>query len=147
MTDGASHTNGGALGARVDNIESAIKGIESSIGELRTLVVASQKTPWSTLISAAGVIIIVTTGFSQLSLQPIRDLASRNATDIATLNGSIVTRGEHEERWKAQDQALANQQRQIDQIRQDFGSAYSLKDALVHMQTDIDKLKDEPHPH
>lgn len=139
---GTDNVNGGALAARVDNLEQSVSAIRGDIANLSQLIMASQKTPWSTLISAAGVIIIITTGFSQLSLQPIRDQAMRNAEDIKRIDSNIVPRGEHEERWRAQDQALAGEQREIDEIRQDLGSTYSLKDALTHMQTDIDKLKD-----
>lgn len=142
MTTGGEHGNGGAIGARVENLEQSVAAIRSDIASLSQLVVASQKTPWSTLISAAGVIIIITTGFSQLSLQPIRDATARNGDDVKLIQNAIVPRGEHEERWRAQDQAIAGQQRQIDEIRQDLGSTYSLKDALTHMQSDIDKLKD-----
>lgn len=74
----ATRASSGALGARVDNLEVGVSAIRGDIAELRQLVVASQKTPWSTLIAAAGFIVLVTTAFSQLSLQPIRDSNSRN---------------------------------------------------------------------
>lgn len=138
----AAHTNGGALGARVDNLEGVASAIRVDIAELRTLVVASQKTPWSTLIAAAGFIVIVTTGFSQLSLAPIRDATGRNSDDIKEINRAIVPRGEHEGHWANTDAAITNLQKQIDQQRQDFGSTYSLRDALSDMQKRLDKLED-----
>lgn len=131
----------GALNARVDNLEKSVGAIRSDIASLSQLVVASQKTPWGTLISAAGVIIIITTGFSQLSLQPIRDQASRNAEDIRTINSQIVPRGEHQGHWDITAAEITNLQKQIDQQRSDFGSTYSLRDALADMQKRLDKLE------
>lgn len=142
MTDN-SVPNGGALGARVDNLENVATAIRTDIAELRTLVVASQKTPWGTLISAAGVIIIVTTGFSQLSLQPIHDAGARNADDIRQIQANIVPRGEHQGHWDITAAEITNLQKQIDQQRSDFGSTYSLRDALADMQKRLDKLEDK----
>lgn len=141
MTDVSQGINGGALGARVDNLEQSVAALRSDIANLGNLVVASQKTPWSTLIAAAGVIIIITTGFSQLSLQPIRDATVRNSDDIRAINVSIVPRGEHEGHWTNTAAELANLQKQIDQQRSDFGSTYSLRDALADMQKRLDKLE------
>lgn len=141
MTD-ANGSSGGALGARVDNVENVVAAIRTDIAELRTLVVANQKTPWSTLIAAAGFIVLVTTAFSQLSLQPIRDQANRNAEDIRQINANIVPRGEHQGHWDITAAQIANLQKQIDLQRSDFGSTYSLRDALADMQKRLDKLED-----
>lgn len=146
MAEHHLQSNGGALGARVDNLEAVAAAIRTDIAELRTLVVASQKTPWSTLIAAAGVIIIITTGFSQLSLQPIRDATDRNAFDIRAINANIVPRGEHQGHWDITAAEITNLQKQIDQQRSDFGSTYSLRDALADMQKRLDKLEDVRKP-
>lgn len=140
------NANGGALGARVDNLESSVAAIRSDIASLSQLVVASQKTPWGTLISAAGVIVIVTTGFSQLSLQPIRDATARNTDDIKQINANIVPRGEHQGHWDITAGQIVNLQKQIDQQRNDFGSTYSLRDALADMQKRLDKLEGVREP-
>lgn len=140
------NANGGALGARVDNLESSVAAIRSDIASLSQLVVASQKTPWGTLISAAGVIVIVTTGFSQLSLQPIRDATTRNTDDIKQINANIVPRGEHQGHWDITAGQIVNLQKQIDQQRNDFGSTYSLRDALADMQKRLDKLEGVREP-
>lgn len=138
---GAVHTNGGALGARVDALEAGVAGLRSDIGALRDAVIASQKTPWSTLIAGAGFIVIVTTALSQLSLQGVNTRVDRSERDILAINSSIVPRGEHEGHWANTDAAIANLQKQIDQQRQDFGSTYSLRDALADMQRRLDKLE------
>lgn len=148
MTDHA--TNGGALGARVDNLEQSVTAIRNDIAGLSQLVVASQKTPWGTLISAAGFIVLVLTAFGGIfasgmegqiadNKMAIRD----NRDDVKAVVQAMVPRGEHDEHWKKTDADILNLQKQIDQIRSDFGSAYSLKDALSHMQSELDKLKDE----
>lgn len=145
-TNGGS--NGGALGARVDNLESGVAAIRSDIESLRQLVVASQKTPWSTLIAAAGFIVVITTAFSQLSLQPITQATTRNASDIAAINASVVSRGELQGHWDIDTASIMNLQKQIDQQRSDFGSTYSLRDALADMKGRLEKLEDhgnQPH--
>lgn len=136
-------TNGGALGARVDNLESGVSAIRGDIAELRQLVVANQKTPWSTLIAAAGFIVLVTTAFSQLSLQPIRDSENRDSKDIFALNSTVVSRGELQGHWDIQAAQITNLQKQVDQQRSDFGSTYSLRDALADMQKKIERLEDD----
>lgn len=142
----ATQASNGALGARVDNLEVGVSAIRGDIAELRQLVVASQKTPWSTLIAAAGFIVLVTTAFSQLSLQPIRDSNSRNTDDIRQLNDNIVTRGEHTQHWAKTDADIASLQKQIDQVRSDFGNTYSLHDALGDLQKRLDRLEGtKPH--
>lgn len=145
MTDDTHHggsQNGGALGARVDNLERSVADIVSSVAEIRNLVLASQKTPWSTLISAAGVIVVVTTGFSQLSLQPVYQATSRNQADIIAINASVVSRGELQGHWDIDAASITGLQKQIDQQREDFGSTYSLRDALGDLKGRLEKLED-----
>lgn len=138
----ANGANSGAIGARVDSLETGFTAIRGDIAELRNLVVANQKTPWGTLIAAASLIIIVTTTFSQLSSQPTRDATTRNTDDIRQINDNIVSRGEHLQHWVKTDADIANLQKQIDQARSEFGSTYSLRDALADMQKRLDKLED-----
>lgn len=138
MTD-----DGGAIGARVNALEGGFTTIRSDIAELRNLVVSNQKTPWSTLIAAAGFIVLVTTAFSQLSLQPIRDAENRDSKDIFALNSTVVSRGELQGHWDIQAAQITNLQKQVDQQRSDFGSTYSLRDALADMQKKIEKLEDD----
>lgn len=149
MTDHVAG-NGGALGARVDNLEQSVSAIRSDIASLSQLVVASQKTPWGTLISAAGFIVLVLTAFGGIFANGMADkiadnkIAIRdNRDDVKDVIRAMVPRGEHDEHWKKTDADIGNLQKQIDQIRSDFGSAYSLKDALSHMQSELDKLKDD----
>jgi uncharacterized coiled-coil protein SlyX len=56
------------------------------------------------------------------------------------LDEKIVPRGEHTEKWKANDQAFLNIQKQIDDIRKDVGSTYSLGDKIKEMQEQINRL-------
>lgn len=137
----AAGRDDGAMGARVDALEAGVAGLRSDIGSLREAVIASQKTPWGTLISGAGFIVFITTAYSQLSLQGVNTRVDRSERDIAAINGAIVPRGEHEGHWANTDVAISNLQKQIDLQRQDFGATYSLKDALTQINKRLDNLE------
>lgn len=55
----------------------------------------------------------------------------------------IVPRGEHIEKWASNTAALSAQQRQIDEIRRDLGSSYSLGDKIKELQRQIEMLRDD----
>jgi predicted Abi (CAAX) family protease len=65
----------------------------------------------------------------------------RIETDIDQIDSGIVPRGEHEEHWRSQAEQVANLQRQIDVIRSEFGSSYSLNDAMTSLQDRLDRLE------
>lgn len=65
----------------------------------------------------------------------------RIEASLDRLADSAVPRGELEERWRAQDAQVLNVQRQVDQVRNDFGSSYSLKDALSGIEGRLDRLE------
>lgn len=153
MTDTSTSTNGGAIGARVDNLEKSVSAIRGDIASLSQLVVASQKTPWSTLISGAGFIVVILMAFggifaSSMARQIDDNKAAIHETrdDLKEMVRAIVPRGEHEERWRSEDQAIVNLQKQIDSLKSDFGSTYSLRDALADMTKRLDKLEDHGAP-
>jgi hypothetical protein len=81
----------------------------------------------------------------------IRELDARTArgqadftrinSDIRSIEAAQVPRAEHAERWRSIDRDFANFQGQITQLRNDFGSTYSLKDALARMERELEYLK------
>jgi hypothetical protein len=60
---------------------------------------------------------------------------------IADLTKSVVPRGENEEHWRSMDAKNSDLQRQIDDVKKSFGDTFSLRDALLQMQSRIDKLE------
>ncbi len=70
-----------------------------------------------------------------------RDNLDRMEAAIMKLTDAIVPRGEHAEHWRAQETADVNLQRQIDELRQQFGSAYSLSNALQDIQDRLTRLE------
>lgn len=66
---------------------------------------------------------------------------TRLAADLRQLDGVTVPRGEHSERWRSFEAQDAGLQRQIDDLRRQFGDTFSLRDALIQMQRRLDGLE------
>jgi hypothetical protein len=62
-------------------------------------------------------------------------------SDLDTLKASVVGRGEHVERWRSIDQQMAEVNKQIESVRAQFGTAYTLGDEVKRLQHDIDLLR------
>lgn len=73
-------------------------------------------------------------GRSEKSLAAMLDLIQRNQI-------AIVPRGEHEEKWRGQVARDGELQRQIEEVRRNFGDAHSLKDALRSIQERLDRVE------
>lgn len=67
----------------------------------------------------------------------------RIEADILRIQEGIVPRGEHSERWRSTDAEIAGVQRQLDQLRADFGGTYSLKDALRDLQQRLERIENK----
>lgn len=170
MANGSRPTDLGALEQRVYGLEKAVGDISSMIAGLSSKIDERSRTSWPTLAAFASVLVLVMGGLGALAYRPIEqslnDLkgllplmvtrAEANVTerhferDIARIQASvekietsIVPRGEHEEKWRGNAAALANQQRQIDEIRRDYGQTYSLRDAFAHMQRKVEDMEKE----
>lgn len=56
---------------------------------------------------------------------------------------TIITPSDvNKEHWAAQDAQFTRIEQQIGDINSEIGNAYNLKDALSHLQTQVDKLND-----
>jgi ribosome-associated translation inhibitor RaiA len=64
---------------------------------------------------------------------------------LETVQGEIVPRGEHEERWRAIDAQIAVVQRQADKTASELESNYTLGDKLKELQHEIDVLQELRH--
>lgn len=129
------------LDARIDGLEASMRDMRAEIRALATTVATGQKTPWSTIISMAGFMFVVLVAFSNMSMEGLRVIQTRNTADISKLTENIVTRGEHVQHWANTDAAITNEQRQIDQIRQEQGGTFSLRDAIQQINSRLDKLE------
>lgn len=73
----------------------------------------------------------------------LEDRIKRIESDLSGAEKSIVPRPEHEEKWRSFDREAAALQRQIDDLKKQFGDTFSLRDALLQMQRRIDALESE----
>jgi DNA repair exonuclease SbcCD ATPase subunit len=62
-------------------------------------------------------------------------------SDLDNMKASVVGRGEHVERWRSIDQQMAEVNKQIESVRAQFGTAYTLGDEVKRLQHDIDLLR------
>jgi hypothetical protein len=74
-------------------------------------------------------------------LTSLQSTLSGLQTQVITIDQGIVPRGEHQERWRAQEASVANVQREVDQMRDDFGSSFSLNDTLKALMERVDRLE------
>ncbi len=71
---------------------------------------------------------------------------SRILQDINALENVTVPRVEQQERARSIDAQIGAVQRQIDDLKKQFGDTFSLRDALQQMQREIDRLRQERRP-
>lgn len=53
----------------------------------------------------------------------------------------VVPRGEHQERWRAQDAAVAALQRQVDDLKTAFGGVYGARDVIIDLRERLDRIE------
>lgn len=81
--------------------------------------------------------------FINLSIAPLQKDISQNSLSIHEMREDIVPRKEHEKDWAAQVKTDSDQDKRIEQMRQDFGGTYSLKDAIMDMKSRLETLEKE----
>lgn len=67
---------------------------------------------------------------------------TRLAADLRQIENVTVPRGEHAERWRALEASDAALQKQVDDLKRQFGDTFSLRDALIQMQRRMDNLEE-----
>lgn len=55
--------------------------------------------------------------------------------------GAVVPRGEHQERWRSQDAAIAALQRQLDELKAAFGGIYGARDVIIELRERLDRIE------
>lgn len=138
----------GALEERVTGLERGVEHISASLDSLGRDMRERSKFPWPAVWGGVSVLLVIVGMFGGIVIWGFNSyLTSLQAnmtglqSQIITLDASIVPRGEHAERWRALEAADANAQRQIDQIRSDFGSTFSLNDTLKSFQERLERLE------
>lgn len=158
----------GSLSARTTNLEQQVaQGFSELRRELGTLVSSfnaqvqslsttftqSQKTPWATLIAAAGFMLLLEGQFINAAKEPIQhDIGALSSIDVRLwqeidkINDHIVTRGEHEQKWASYDKQISAILDQIKEIKGDYKDIYSAKDIIKTLAEKVDRLEAE-HDH
>ena len=75
----------------------------------------------------------------RVSIRELDGRAARTQADIARLNTDLNSQDLNSRR--SMEQADANLQRQLDDMKKQFGDTFSLRDALLQMQRRIDQLE------
>lgn len=65
---------------------------------------------------------------------------------IRDARGAVVPRGEHQERWRAEDAAVASLQRQVDDLKTAFGGVYGARDVIMDLRQRLDRVERRPDP-
>jgi hypothetical protein len=139
----------GVLEERVTGLERGVAHINASLDQLGRDIRERQKFPWPAIWGGASFLLaivglfggIVIWGFNSYLATISGGMAAQQAQIIA-IQATIVPRGEHQGHWDQETQADANLQRQIDEMRASFGSAYTLNDTLKGLQSRLDRLEE-----
>lgn len=112
-----------AIDRRLDELRKSVVGNEHALNDLRPTVAERGKEVY------------------RLD-QDIRRIDAR----LLHLEDGIVTRGEHREKWASIDAANTSVQRQIDEMRKELGSSYTLGDKIKELQRQLDDIRNHQPP-
>lgn len=160
MVDGATNgSSNAALKVQVDGLASDIARIDTKIDRI-----AQPSTPqYTTWIAASGLVISVMVGFFTLGISPIKDSIAKNemdnrisldrvdaaarlarkeiADELKDMRSGVVTRGEHEQRWRGLDSTDGVLSARIDALDKKMAEFYGPRDAMKDMQSQINELR------
>lgn len=136
-------------------LEQRVAGLERAVTTLADEIRGRSQIPWgavSACLVALGLIMAFAVwgfnayiGGTQQSIILVQQTASdrmdRFEAAVMKIQDGIVPRGEHQERWRSLENADLNLQRQVDAIRAEFGSSYSLNDAIQSIQARLERLE------
>lgn len=165
MADGTENGfSNAAIKVQVDGLANDIARIDAKIDRL-----AQPSTPqYTTWIAASGLVISVMVGFFTLGISPIKDSIAKNeadnrasiervdgaarlarkeiADDLKDMRSGVVTRGEHEQRWRALDSTDGVLSARIDALDKKMAEFYGPRDAMKDMQSQINELRAAQKP-
>lgn len=130
-----------ALDQRVLGVERAVQGIETQLTSIAAEFRARSTTQWSTLASFGVLVITVAGVLGWQTLRPLERDMDRFYAATLKLTESIVPRGEHIEKWDGNKTAIANLQRQIDELSKRSGDVYTARDLLIELQREQRDLR------
>jgi hypothetical protein len=155
-----------ALAQRVTGIEGTLTSISTQLGALATAVSERSQTPWSIIFSGAATSLVaislvggliawgLSTQTSNIvaSLADFKQIYSDNRTtsrvdmnakwaEIDAQLARSVPREEHQQIWLAQTNTDRDQQRQIDELKLQFGSVYGLRDIITDLKNNQEEIR------
>lgn len=153
-----------ALKVQVDGLASDIARIDAKIDRL-----AQPSTPqYTTWVAASGLVISVMVGFFTLGISPIKEAIAKNESDtrlsidrvdatarlarkeiadeLKDMRTGVVTRGEHEQRWRGLDSTDGVLSGRIDALDRKMAEFYGPRDAMKDMQSQINELRASQKP-
>lgn len=139
MANGTPDAQIAALAQRVTGLENTLGGISAQLATLQSTINDRSRTPWGTLISAMGVLIVIIAYGGNLALAPV----IQNVQILRDQANSTVPRGEHERVWASQDARYLEVNRRIDEIRADFAGVYGIRDVIREIQDNQKRLQQE----
>lgn len=118
---------------------------------------------YSTWLAAAAFVTSIMVGFFTLGISPIKEAIAKNDAEariaiekvetvaknargeinaeLKDMRAAVVSRGEHEQRWRSLENADAILGTRIDETRRTLAELYSPKDAFKEMQQQINDLR------
>lgn len=80
---------------------------------------------------------------TELDWRGERSAEDRKRTEaaIADIRAGLVPRAEHERVWQSYDQRFADEQRQLDELKSQFGSVYSQRDVVRDILERLDRAE------
>lgn len=168
--NGVSASEVAALTQRVNNVEAGIESIRKDIHGLVSKFDERSKMPWGTLLAGLTLFWMVITSFvtigggvvawglSQQNANIVTSLADFKNTyennrvvnrqdtsaafaDVRSQLARSVPREEHEQIWLAQSNTDKDQQRQIDEVKNQLSSLYGARDFFKDVQERLDRLE------
>lgn len=155
-----------ALAQRVTGIEGQLAGISTQLGALSTNLNERSKTPWAIIFSGAGTSLVAVSlvggliawGLSTQTSNIVASLiefkqtyADNRAQSRIDMNAKwasfdaqfarSVPREELQQIWTAQQNTDRDQQRQIDELKTQFGSVYGLRDIINDLKNNQEEIR------
>lgn len=161
-------TEVGTLQGDFTDIKSTIAGfdrkIDAGLAAINAKLDERGRFQWGPIGALAGTMVGVVALFWQVSMRPtdtaiqrletltsdmsrsfisreeVRTGRERFDRDLKILQDQVVPRGEHAEKWRANDTAFVTVQRQIDDIRKESGATYTLRDKVMDLNKRLDEV-------
>lgn len=133
-----------AVEQRVFNVEQGLAQINARLENISNDIKARSQPQWIVLIALGSFMLTLMTGIGTMAYIPIRSDMTRLEVEYGRIRESLVSRREHEQVWKNSDNQLANAQKQMEEMKKDFGAIYGPKDAFATINRRLEALEMMP---